>query len=397
MRNDYDVVVIGARCAGSPLAMRLAQAGVRVLLIDRMTLGDDTLNGFLIKPAGVARLQAWGLLDAVLASGTPPVRSVRMVLGAMPVERNIVGNDVCPILAPRRFVLDRILVDSAASAGAELCVQTALDHLSIDNGRVVGARLLDRQGVAHDIRGRIVVGADGRGSKVARQAGARMQRADGSTSIAYWSYWTGITDTAATVRLGVGSAAGAAPTNEGEWIVWVQVPLERAANFRLDPGGEYLRILGETPVVSDLLAGARQVARMYGMLSLPNFYRVSMGSGWVLAGDAGHHKDPLVARGISDAFRDADLLATALITGLGATECELSRQLEAYSAARDAATTSVYEANLALSRLDWSMPQLGSLVARQMEAEAAADAAFAVSRPMLRPTAAEIVSCSANA
>ena len=127
--------------------------------------------------------------------------------------------------------------------------------------------------------------------------------------------------------------------------------------------------------------------RVLGMLALPNYFRQAHGPGWALAGDAGHHKDPLVGRGISDAFRDAELLAEALLSGIGGTDEELSDRLESYAVARDDAVLRVYEANLALSRLNYPLEQVPSLFGALNRAEEVADslyppmAAFAVPQP----------------
>lgn len=371
-----DVVVVGARCAGAPLAMLLSRAGLRVLVVDKARWGSDILNGHVIKQAGVSRLMEWDLLDRVLATGVPPVRLLRLVLGNL-CHENPNHPGAPPLIAPRRYELDRILAEASAAAGAEVRMETVLEQLLIESGRVVGALVSDRHGRSHELRADLVVGADGRNSKVARLLGSQPYRFDGTTSIAYWSYWSGVGDAHGTLDLAQGRAVGMFPTNHDSRLVFVQAPASRAAAFRADPEREYLQALRGS-AVSDLLAGSRRLGRMLGLIALPNFYRPLYGLGWALAGDAGHHKDPLLARGVCDAFRDAERLACALTRGLGNGEEQLELSLAQYQQDRDAATQAVYESNIELSRLDRPTPDLGALFGRAAEIEAAAEAAFPV-------------------
>ncbi len=373
----YDVIVIGGRCAGSPLAMLLARAGLSVLLVDKAEFPSDSINGHMIKPSGVARLMSWGLLEEVIATGAPPITSRRLVIGASVTEHRVPENAPAPI-APRRFALDQVLLEASRRAGAEVRTRTTLRGLLFAGERVVGARLLDVTGREQDVFARIVVGADGRNSLVARRAGARLHRDDGTTSICYWSYWRGITPQCAALYLTKGLAAGLVPTNDGLAVAWVQAPADAAQDYRSDPARQYLRAVRQTPIIGGLLsrAGASREGRMLGMLSLPNFIRQAHGPGWALVGDAAHHKDPLAARGISDAFRDAELLAQAVEGGLGGTDADLTTELARYQRARDDANGDVYEANLEFSRLDRSVPELPALFGSVAEAEAVADSSY---------------------
>src|SRR5688500_3493576 len=113
-------VVVGARCAGSPTAMLLARKGYRVLLVDRATFPSDTISTHLVHPPGLAALRRWGLLDAMVATGCPPIPAYAFDLGHLVISGspNMDGEPVA--YAPRRTVLDRLLVDAAAAAGAEV-------------------------------------------------------------------------------------------------------------------------------------------------------------------------------------------------------------------------------------------------------------------------------------
>lgn len=129
----FDAIVVGARCAGSPTAMLLARRGYRVLLLDRARFPSDTISTHWIWPPGVACLKRWGLLDRVVASNCPPIRSLGLDLGAFVLTGVLPAVEgVDEMYAPRRTVLDKLLLDAAAEAGAEVregFAVTGLDNL----------------------------------------------------------------------------------------------------------------------------------------------------------------------------------------------------------------------------------------------------------------------------
>src|SRR5579884_4058259 len=186
----YDAIIIGARCAGSPTAMLLARKGYHVLLLDRTSFPSDTLSVHYIHQSGVARLQSWGLLDRVVASNCPPV--YRQALNVGPFT--LVGtpppiDGVSAAYAPRRTILDKILVEAAVAAGADLRERFSVDELSTDGERVTGVRGHTAGGTAVAERAPIVIGADGLHSLVARSVRAATYNARPALTCAYYSYW----------------------------------------------------------------------------------------------------------------------------------------------------------------------------------------------------------------
>ena len=120
MNKVYDAIVVGARCAGSPTAMLLARKGYRVLVVDRATFPSDTLSTHLVHPPGVAALQRWGLLDRLVATGCPPIDTYAFDFGPFTIS-GAPGTGETPVAyGPRRTVLDKLLVDAASEAGAEV-------------------------------------------------------------------------------------------------------------------------------------------------------------------------------------------------------------------------------------------------------------------------------------
>ncbi len=310
----YDAIVVGARCAGSPAAMLLARAGHRVLLVDRARFPSDTFRAHFARVPAVRALQRWGLLDRVLVTGCPPVRRRTTDLGDFPLSGYPPGfEDVPGDLAPRRTVLDKILVDAAVEAGAELREDFAVDDVLWDGARVVGVRGR-AGGAAVEERARVVVGADGQHSVLARRVGAAVRCATPSLTFAYYSYWAGVPIEGAEIvhRAEQRRVLIAFPTNGGLTAVAVQGAMVDFRAFRGDLEGSFFAALALAPELHERVRAGRRAERWLGSGDLPNFVRAAHGPGWALVGDAGYHRDPLPAQGISDAFRDAQALAEAL-------------------------------------------------------------------------------------
>ena len=144
MPSSYDAIVVGARCGGAPLAMLLARKGHRVLLVDRSQFPSDTMSTHYLKRTGAAFLRDWGLLDEIEAIGTPRIRRLTMRMGDValsgeaPAYRGIDSD-----YTPRRLYLDKILIDAARTAGAEVRERFMVRELVFDGGRVVGIRGLE--------------------------------------------------------------------------------------------------------------------------------------------------------------------------------------------------------------------------------------------------------------
>ena len=189
----YDAIVVGARCAGSPLAMLLARKGYRVLLLDRASFPSDMrMSTHFIHQPGIARLERWNLLDRI-ASGCPPVTGYRYDFGDFALTGSPPGfENVMVAYAPRRTVLDKVLVDAAVESGAELREQFSVDALTEDNGRVTGIRGSAAKGRMTIEHASIVIGADGMNSFVARFVKAPQYKGVPRRQMTYFSYWSGV-------------------------------------------------------------------------------------------------------------------------------------------------------------------------------------------------------------
>ena len=347
----YDAIVVGARCAGSPTAMLLARRGYRVLLVDRATFPSDTISTHFIQMPGLARLKRWGLLDHVLETGCPPVTYGMLDINGEQMRAELeVPAGLTANIAPRRTILDKILLDGAAEAGAEVREGVFIDSLLFEDGRVVGVEGHTATG-AFTERARIVVGADGRNSLVARQVGAAKTHETPVLGSGAYSYWSGVECDGAEIYLYERHFAVAFPTHDGLTTVACAVLEEEYAETKKNFEAHMLTVWDQMGNLGERVRGGRREERILPISNLSNFIRESAGPGWALVGDAGYHKDPQPADGISDAFRAVDQLVDALDTALADPSAE-KEALETYQRERDAAAMPHYEQTLKMSSFE---------------------------------------------
>lgn len=358
LSSHYDVVVVGARCAGAATAFLLARAGAKVLVVDRQARGSDTMSTHALMRAGVFQLQQWGLLPNIVAQGTPKIASTTFHYGADAVRVAIKPErGVEHLYAPRRTVLDAILVDAAEAAGADVRHGVVVPGLRFDSsGRVVGAWV--NTGGEHPIAvsADLVIGADGRQSLVAKLAGAETYLESRSASACAYGYVEGLPDDGLHWYFERGAAAGTIPTNANQHCVFVGVPQDQfASTFRGDVARGFATVLGRCDRdLARAVADARLVGAVRGFPGARGFFRQPHGQGWALVGDAGYFKDPLTAHGMTDALRDAELLARAVLAG-GAPA------MAAYQEERDSLSLPLFEATDAVASFDWTLDTVKTL------------------------------------
>lgn len=362
---SYDAIVVGARCAGSSTALLLARRGHRVLLVDKATFPSDTVSGHFILPPGVARLQRWGILEAVVqAAECPPIRDWRFDVGPFALDGSpppIDGNADC--YAPRRTALDKTLVDAAVAAGAELREAFSVNELVVEGDRVIGIRGRAAGGPTVSETARMVIGADGMRSLIARTAQAPLYEQHPTVACYYYGYWEGLRSHGLELYPRDGLIVGVFPTQPNVSMIFVGRPVAEFDTIRQDPEASYLQALSSIPDVADRAhAGARRIGRLAGTGDLPNFCRRPFGPGWALVGDAGYHKDPCLPLGISDAFRDAELLSEAIESGSSGHQ-ELPEALAAYEQQRNASAMPSYALTRQLAALQPPAPEMQQLFA----------------------------------
>ncbi|GIG58236.1 FAD-dependent oxidoreductase [Longispora fulva] len=357
----YDVIVVGARCAGSPTAMLLARRGHKVLLVDRATFPSDTISTHILQPPGVAALARWGLLDRLLATGCPPIDTYAFDFGPVTITGSPGTAEHPASYCPRRTVLDKILVDAAAEAGAEVREAFTVTGIVTDDGRVTGIRGRDRAGATVTEHARVVVGADGVHSMVAKAVLPGRYHEKPELIATYYAYFSDLPMAGRFEMYGRPERGFcAAPTHDGLTIVvggWPHAQLE--AN-RADIEGTLLAALDLAPPFADRVRSATRETRFVGM-SVPNFFRVPSGPGWALVGDAGYTRDPITAQGISDAFREAESCAEALHDHLSGTTPYADAMAD-YQSSRDEQVLPIYEFTTQLATLEPPPPDLQRLL-----------------------------------
>src|SRR6266542_3458297 len=360
--HNYDVAVVGARAAGAATACLLARSGLRVLLVDRARYGADTLSTHALMRGGVLQLSRWGLLDEVIAAGTPPVRrtTFRYANTVVPIPIKS-SHGVDALYAPRRTVLDPILVDAAVAAGVDVrfgIVVTDVERTS--RGAVTGIVGRTRDGQPFRARARIVVGADGIRSTIAERVGAPVERIGTSAAAVTYGYWSGLATDGYEWNFRPDAASGVIPTNDGQVCVFASASPRRIGRGGLEP---LVRIVAESsPDLASRLAAATPPSALRTFTGQPGHVRRSWGRGWALVGDAAYFKDPLSAHGLTDALRDAELLARGIASiHAGAHEAQA---LSTYQSTRDALSVPMLEIIDQVASHQWTDTQIQSLLLR---------------------------------
>lgn len=386
-RTGWDVVIVGARVAGASTALLLARAGMRVLVVDRARRGSDTLSTHALMRGGVLQLRRWGLLDRVIATGTPPIRRVTFHYGTelMPVSlKPYAGVDA--LYAPRRMVFDSLLVDAAETAGSEFRFGVTMADLARDGaGRVVGVVLHDRRRGSWTERAPLVIGADGRGSLLSNRLKAPIIATGAYAAAFLYGYWPAPDLDGYHWYYGDGLSAGAIPTNDGLACVFVAGPpaTVTAALQRRGPAAGHRQLVSQLDVgLAELTAPAAEgPVRVFR--GLPARLHAAHGAGWALVGDAGWWKDPLSTHGMTAALGDAELLAMAVVTGAGSvSEHQARLALAEYQAQRDTIALPMHPIvdRLASHRWDltearWLLRGLSSVMTDEVDAMSGFDAA----------------------
>lgn len=378
MRSDHhrrDVVVVGARAAGAATALLLARLGHDVVLLERAVFPADTLSTHQIARPGVVQLHRWGLLNAVSASGAPAIRRVTFTAAGESVTRAIkhkAGVDL--LVAPRRYILDTIVAEAAAGAGVDLRFGVTVSGVHLDSsGRATGVVGHDATGAAQEICARFVVGADGLRSRVARAVGADLVEYRGDAGAVQYAYYDGVAWDGIELIAADRALTGVFPTHDGQACIWICSPsadarqARRAAATRDEAFTAYL---GRTaPELATRLHAGRRTSPVTGMLRTPNQIRGAHGPGWALVGDAGYHRDAVTGHGLSDAYRDAELLAVAVHRALRG-EVDEDTALAGYQQDRDRSLRAVFELTCALA----SYPPVPDFVDLQKQLASAIDA-----------------------
>jgi flavin-dependent dehydrogenase len=352
MPQAFDVIVVGARCAGSPTAMLLARKGYRVLVVDRASFPSDTVSTHILHPLGVRALSRWGLA----LEGCPPVHTYALDFGDLMIT-GAPGTVEAPVAyCPRRTVLDKMLIDAAAESGAEVREGFVVEEILIDNERVVGIKGRSKAGGSFVERAAVVVGADGWRSRVAEAVGAERYDERPPLLAGYYTYWSGLPmDGRFENYIRTRRGFAAAPTHDNLTMIVAGWPHAELAANKHDIEGHYLETIALAPSFADRVRGAKRETRFTGM-AVPNYFRTPYGPGWALVGDAGYNRDFITGQGMMDAFLDAERCAAALDQSLSGIR-PFDEAMSEYHHARDARVKPMYELTCQLATLEPPPPQ----------------------------------------
>jgi flavin-dependent dehydrogenase len=354
INSAYDVVIVGARCAGAATAMRLAALGLRVLVFDKSRIGTDTVSTHALMRPAVLLLRRWGIADRLDEEGTPRIKKTSFVYtndhGSNAIDIEIKPRQgVDALYAPRRTVLDRALVEAARKEGADVRHGVRmLDLLRADGGRVSGVIVRDESGRRREVRAGLVIGADGRNSNVARLVGATPYVWGRHATACAFGYFDNLPVDGNRWYFRPGMGAGAIPTNHGQTCVFASVPQSLAAGSAARRRLAFDEVIARSaPDLAERLPGARLEGKLRFFPGMRSFLRQPYGAGWALVGDAGYMTDPITAHGITNALRDADILARTITDG---------DSLACYQTARDDLSFRFFEVSDRVASLDWDIP-----------------------------------------
>jgi 2-polyprenyl-6-methoxyphenol hydroxylase-like FAD-dependent oxidoreductase len=357
MGREYNVIVVGARCAGSATAMLLARKGYSVLAVDRASFPSDTISTHLVHRPGVEALDRWGLLDPVVATNCPPIDTYFFDFGPFAIT----GKPGIAY-APRRTALDEVLVEAASQAGAEVRQGFTVESLVVEDGRVCGIRGHEKGGETVTERAPVVVGADGRFSLVADAVNAEEYDTKPKLLAAYYSYWSGLPMNGRFETYDRPERGFAAwPTNDDLTLVIAGWPYREFDAKKSDVERHFLDTVDLVPEFAERLHAGKREERFVGQ-AVAGWYRTPYGPGWALVGDAGYNKDFITAQGIHDAFLDAELCVNALDQAFSGAQ-PFEQAMESYRATRDARTKAMYEFTADLASLEPPPPELQELLA----------------------------------
>ena len=305
--------------------MMLARRGLSVCLVDRAQFPSETPSTHVIQPCGVQLLDQLGLLETVLAAGGVRLNQLTMVIDdAVRIEAVLdEANSARASLCVRRVTLDALLVEAAAAAGADVRTGLRVTGLITEDGCVNGVET-----AGGPIRGRLVVGADGRHSTVASLVGAREYQVAPAGKMFAWAYFEGVADREGHARIGRRGARVflAGPTDGDLFMAATGIDMAKQAEFHANRDANFTAALRAWPELADVVADGRRVGPIRVLTNWHGYFREAAGPGWVLVGDAGHFKDPTPGQGIGDAFRQAARLAPSIEDGLGNTSPDATMQ-----------------------------------------------------------------------
>jgi 2-polyprenyl-6-methoxyphenol hydroxylase-like FAD-dependent oxidoreductase len=347
--EQVDVVIVGARCAGTAAAVPLVRGGHRVVILDRTKFPADALSTHVLVPSGVSELARMGALNRILALNPARVRHLRIVDADLEVRERFKPIDGLDygVCVPRDLQ-DMALVETAREAGADIRERCSVTNVVWREGRAAGVIYRDAHGEEHELHAALVIGADGRRSRVAAEVDAwtpyRASRNGRGFAFRYMDdprAGTDRHDEFGVYRAKTNVVLTLPSTPEGRVLVVNMCPAEDITGFRTDAEAAWQAKLDDDPALAQRLEGATNMSKVRSTADLSAYYRRSSGPAWALAGDAGHFKDPVTGNGMRDALRHGRLLGEAAAPVVH-DPARLDAALRRWERGRDQDTLSTY-------------------------------------------------------
>lgn len=356
--REYDAIIVGARAAGAATAMLMARSGMNVLAIDRQAYGSDTMSTHALMRGAVVQLDRWGVLPQIIADGAPKVSVTEFHYGdqtiALPIKPEF---GVDGLYAPRRFAMDRALVDAALESGSTIVHNTSF--LGVErgiDGAIAGVTLKEGANEPRFVRAPIVIGADGRNSRIAKEVAAITELEGSHMTATVYGYFADVSDRGFRWHYGDKVAAGVIPTNDGRSCIFASMTPKRfRQNAKFGVQSLFFDVLNDISVdLHNEIADASLDGTLRGFPGAKGHIKEAAGNGWALVGDAGYFKDPATAHGITDALRDAEMVANAALGGPN-----MGRS--GYQADRDALSYELFRVTDEIASFDWDIPRVQAL------------------------------------
>jgi flavin-dependent dehydrogenase len=335
----FDVIIVGGRCAGSPLATLLARAGLKVAVVEQAQFPRETLSSHLMEADALLFLKRLGVLEPVEKTGVRFMKQTDTRLNDFRINTRfpLRFDDLGGAAFLRRHLLDVILSDAAIEAGADVRMDTKVVGLLWEKGRVCGVRG-QHDGQETRFYAPLVVGADGRGSTVGFMVGSRRYNVNPNQRSYYFTFFENAdpasSDHFVFHRWGDRMVWGG-PADNGLYLLGVSPEGHEREYFRRNTERGLLAHMRMCEPTAKALADARIATKISGTVKFDGYFRQASGPGWVLIGDAGHFKDPSIGRGIGDAFVQAEALAPAIVSGLGGSGLGIDDTLRRWGEWRD--------------------------------------------------------------
>jgi 2-polyprenyl-6-methoxyphenol hydroxylase-like FAD-dependent oxidoreductase len=337
--EHYDVIIVGARCAGASLATMLARAGLKVVVVEQATFPRTTLSSHLMEADGLDFLRRIGVLEEVQRTGVRFMKRIDMRLGDLHVVTDwpLRFDDIGGAAFLRRHLLDSILADAAARAGADVRMNAKVVEVLWENHRASGVRVR-YDGSEGTLHAPLIVGADGRSSTIGYMCASRRYNVTQNERSYYFTFFEGAdpaADDTVILHRWADRMVWAGPADSGLYLVGVSPEGHEREYFRGNAEKGLLAHLRDCEPTAAALGNARIATKMAGIRKFEGYFRQACGPGWVLIGDSGHFKDPAAGRGIGDAFLQAEALAPAIIAGLDGPGPGLDTMLRRWAQWRD--------------------------------------------------------------